>query len=225
MLKGRALFFLSALLSVLAISATASADTPRKNFGEVVAQLYADKTFVVSPTSLNVVLHIAKDASRGKTADEIAPLLFDDNLQAQYPIKDTDENLLNTSGVWISSRFPGRSAFDALLSRKYGAVLARVSFTNGEGEDAVGKWIARFSNGDLHGMPLDNLTAFVIANIQVFDGKWYKPFDPKNTKPDTFHGQSGDEPIQMMSESGTFYYAGAGGETVALDYAGPYRIL
>lgn len=86
--KGRAPVFGLLLCFALVTGATASAEAPRKSFADVVARLYADKTFVVSPTSLNVVLHIAKDASRGRTAAEIEPLLFDDAMQARNATQD-----------------------------------------------------------------------------------------------------------------------------------------
>ena len=225
MLKGRRLFFVVLVCAALN-SATASADAPRKNFANVVAQIYSDESFVVSPTSLNIVLHIAKDASRGKTADEIVPLLFDDNLDEQFPRPGTDASILSASGVWISSQSPGNAEFNALFVRKYGGSVTRVSFRNGEGQNAVGKWIAKLSNGDLHGLPLDGLTEFVIANIQIFKAAWVHPFNPVDTKRNTFNGRHGKEAVQMMSRWGMLpYHEDSYGQTAALDYAGPYQLV
>ena len=211
-------------MSLALVVPTAAA--PKETFDDVVARMFADKTFVVSPTSLNVVLHIAKDASRGRTADEIAPLLFDDDLQAQNTAIDSGTKFTNASGVWISSEFPGNPKFNALISREYGVTVARVNFVNGDGQKVIADWVARLTDGTLRGLQLTPETEFVLANIQVFDGKWTEPFDPQDTKSETFHGRRGDEMAPMMSRTGIFlYYASALGQTVILKYAGPYRIL
>ncbi|HEY1726746.1 MAG TPA: serpin family protein [Candidatus Baltobacteraceae bacterium] len=135
-------------------------------------------------------------------------------------------SFLNGSGVWISRQFPGSRKFNARFARKYGGTVSRVSFANGEGQQAIGMWISRLSSGDLRGFPIDPRTLFVIANIQVFDGNWASPFDSKDTRPDTFHGRNGDETAQMMWGHGvSSYRAGKFGEVAALDYNGPYRLL
>ena len=217
---------LAAIILAVALVAPTPVSSSRKSFGEVIAQLNAGKTFVVSPTSLNVVLHIARDASRGRTAAEVEPLLFDDAMQARNATQDSGVRLLSSSGVWISNRFPGSQKFDALFSHKYGGTVSHVSFESGEGERAIETWISRLSGGDLRGYPIDPLTLFVIANIQVFHGNWALPFDSKNTRPDTFHGRHGDETAQMMwGHDVSSYRAGEYGELAALDYAGPYRLL
>jgi len=69
MLKGRSREALAAFLLLLTFVMPASGDSPKRTFGDVVAQMYADKTFVVSPTSLNV------DTFRGRSGKETAQMM------------------------------------------------------------------------------------------------------------------------------------------------------
>jgi serpin B len=65
-------------------------------------------------------------------------------------------------------------------------------------------------------------TRLVLVNATYFNAAWAQPFGANSTQATTFHGRSGDVPVQMMSASldEVPYAVGIGWQAVSLPYAG-----
>ena len=157
-----------ALVGVALVCMPASAKTSA--FGFLIAKAYGGDTIVVSPTSLNDVLHVLKDASRGQTAREIEPLLFNDGPQQRIVAESGDIGLSSENAIWIDPRYHSTSDFERLFQSKYHGTIVRSTFANGDGQRAIAAWITRLSGGDLHGFALPATTRAVVANITTFHG-------------------------------------------------------
>jgi len=213
-----------AFLYVAVLTAISSGDVNR--LGSVVARISADKTFIISPTSFNVALHIAEAGSSGQTAREIRPLLLPIEPQSSSVAVAGDVQTSSATKIWISKRFHSRPAFERIARETYGAAIARVDFANGQGERDIASWLADSSKGVITSAPFSAETLAVVANVSTFHATWKRQFDPKLTTEAPFQGKRGRENAHLMLTARVLSYReDRYGKTVALDYAWPYRMI
>ncbi len=222
-MKARLPLLIRFMVIAMCLPALATA-SPSEEFNAFIAQTLAKQTFVISPSSLHVVLNASKDASRGETARQIASITGSDPQTRPENVPKAEET--SVTGIWVARQYQTSKAFRALFRRKYGGDVASVDFDNGDGQRVINDWIARLSANDLHGFSLPYGTDAVVANVSTFHGVWKHPFDPRLTMMSSFNGVNGPEPIPLMSRLDTFGYRDDSiGETVALDYVNGYRML
>jgi serpin B len=158
---------------------------------------------VFSPQGLSTAFAIVHEGARGQTADQIA-------LTLRFPVDRTtlgsafsalnfclarDSSATVSNSLWIQNGTNFRPAFLKNAEANFNAEIRIVDFESKDGREVVRKtldeWMCRqLENVGLKKPEPDDwnpLTRLVVANTVSMSGRWSKPFDPKNTKPEVFH--------------------------------------
>ena len=162
--------------------------------------------------------------ARGKTANEMRsvlgfrPLRF--NVHNSFR---TTLTLLNSANgqytLAVANRLFARDGFSIrrrfvnLVTRKYLAGLDELDFAgNPSGAAAfINHWVEQNTNNKIRNIVNANAVRnalLILANAIYFKGFWDKPFDPKYTRPGTFHVSSSQtKTVNMMHMTAKFAYS------------------
>jgi serpin B len=171
---------------------------------------------VISPYSIGTAMAMALTGARGETEAEMARVLKIELPPAEVP--DADQRL-NAS---LTERFAKEgvklSLANALHLTKYGALVADsykklladkfgAELFSGSDLAAINQWVKQKTDGKIDEIltHLDPYSVCVLLNAVYFKARWDSPFNPKQTKPGTFH-LSRDESVEvpMMRQAGRY---------------------
>ncbi len=191
-----------------------------------------------SPYSIASALAMAYAGAHGTTAEQMArvlgftldqarlhPAVAGLSRQMAAAASGPGQQLSIANALWLQKGSRLEPGFIALVNQNYGASLARVDFTRpAAAAAAINKWVDKHTDGmipelvnsgDVEGAQL------VLTNAIYFQGKWVKPFDKKNTRPQTFWLEpKKGKPVPTMHCTGRFDY---GQDAVCQVLALPYR--
>ncbi len=114
------------------------------------------------------------------------------------------------SSLWLNDKINFKQeTMDALANYYYAS-----SFRGEMGSDAFNQalrdWLAQQTGGLLKeqasGLTMDKETILALATTIYFRAKWAGEFSESNTRPETFHADSGDVTCDFMHQSGTNTY-------------------
>ncbi len=117
-----------------------------------------------------------------KLADEINALLK----------RTSAYELQIANALWVEKTYAIQPSFLSVLKPNYGAVLFPVDFKQ-RSEPVrlqINQWVAQQTNDRIQDLlaprSLTDLTKLVITNAVYFKGDWAKPFEPSQTRPESF---------------------------------------
>lgn len=198
-----------------------------------------------SPLSVSTALSMTMAGAKGETEKQLfTGLHFNQTVDCEEKVPplfrqyiqelSSDENKLyellmaNKLVIDQSLRSPETDNFKNVLSSNFDATIDSVNF-GADGEkikDKINTWVSektkRFISQLLSSAP-DPLTRAIILNGIFFKGKWEHPFEPDNTRNETFNNH-GSLPVQVgfMHQSGlhTPVRSENGSITLQLKYRG-----
>ena len=194
-----------------------------------------DANVFISPFSVSTVLQMVGNGAAGETRTEMQDVLKTAGLPAgtlneacrnlnQSLTSLPDATLNLADGIWYQNGIQLKPAFVAENKSYFLAELAGVDFGKPKSADTINSWAEKKTRGkikDVVQFPFPPLTRVILANAIYFKGKWVKPFDKSQTRPQVFHLPGGEEQAPLMWQRGHFnYQEGAGFQAVQLPYAG-----
>src|SRR5690606_1636858 len=175
-----------------------------------------------SPHSVYSVLAMAAEGADGETAEQMAKVLglekqegtsqfastHDGLAGLAYGLKGRGNNkdqhtLLTANALWLDKSFPIAPAYSQALEPYLhgGGGIFACDFTNRYPAEAdrIDQWCADNTRGRITSiMPEKSpeearLVKLVLTNAVFFEGKWVKPFEPKDTEKRVFTLADGSE--------------------------------
>jgi serpin B len=225
--------------------AVAADPTPGLNrFGSNLYEQLAkagQKNLILSPYSVSTALSMALAGANGQTRTEMARALGQPADSAAYhadlaamlerirKAANQGENVfLDANRVWLERDFTVLPDFRRTLESTYHAPFAAVDF-RGNVEAVrreINSWTEEQTKGrirDLFGPGvLNSDTRLVLTSAVYFYGKWEQPFNPSQTRPDSFTTGSGASvQTDFMNQTANFGYAETpAGQFLEMRYAG-----
>ena len=183
----------------------------------------ADENVIVSPLSVWLALAMTSNGAAGDTRTAIAktigvqPLDELDFNRASHELlaalrkADPAVTMEIANALWTQSGFPINPDFLNVSRQFYDAVSEGLDFEGkpDEAVAAVNAWVKKNTHGRIPAIisKVDRSTWPILTDAVYFKGIWSSRFDPKATRPRTFHVQA-DRQVRapMMVRSGEFPY-------------------
>jgi serpin B len=198
------------------------------------------ENLIFSPYSIGTVLAMVYSGSAGKTATEMAEVLYFPRQDWLDPVESgmrmsilatdtmpgTDFRLANA--IWAQEGFSFLPAYLARLEKYYDAPLTLVDFVEQSNREEsrikINHWVEEKTNNRIRDLIqpgiLDASTRLVLTNAIYFNGGWMFPFDKEATAPSLFH-ISKQESIKtdFMHQTGSYpYYEDEEIQAIGLPY-------
>lgn len=145
------------------------------------------------------------------------------------PGKGVELNLANS--LWARKGVAFRKEFLDRSRSFYGAEVADLNFDDPSAVNTINNWVDTETKGKIKEIvepPISADTVLFLINAIYFNGKWSKPFDPKQTEEAPFLMSSGaSKQHPLMRQQGEYpYLKGEGFQAAALPYGdGRYQMV
>ena len=160
------------------------------NFAEALFRLSLEegKNLVLSPLSVTYALTMTANGAEGETLAEFNSLNggIDVNNMNEYlcslthRMAETKESTVEIgNSVWANKQsFTVNEKFRETVLAYYGAEAAALDFSKKESADTINKWVSDRTDGmiDKAVDEIDPMTAMILINTVLFDGKWEVPY-------------------------------------------------
>ncbi|XP_029573488.1 alpha-1-antitrypsin [Salmo trutta] len=174
------------------------------------------KNVFFSPLSVSLVLAALSVGAKGQTHQQLfTGLGFNSSLLTQEQVDQAFQTILTQlnqkigvnltvgSALFLQNTFTPRPEFLEDLKRFYLSEGVTVDFTNtAKAIDTINTYVGDKTKGKIDKLvkDLDPTTVMYLLSFIYFKGKWEIPFNPEDTKEDTFHvDENTTVPVQMMS--------------------------
>ena len=181
-----------------------------------------EKSFVISPLSMQFLLGMILDGAQGETADEICRVLgyeagdvqaadaFASSMLEQLPAVDKQTTLSIADAIFVNDRCSILDSYRTSVVQNYDAAVSDLDFSNvGEATNRINQWCSDHTNGMITHV-LDQVDATVLAylmNAVYFKSRWKEPFPADATSPEKFFDEEGKEStVPMMKNTGSFLF-------------------
>lgn len=180
---------------------------------EMFPKLEDGNTFF-SPWSIYAALAMTYEGARGETATEMQKVFsFPDSevLRRDFACLHQTINAtgvpyeLNTANaLWGQQGYNFLDDYLQAVQTYYGGSLSDVDFAGNAmaAADRINEWVNGQTRGKIPEIVspdnFDSLTRLVLTNAIYFKGNWETEFDPRRTKEDDFHTDSGTVKVPMM---------------------------
>ena len=207
-----------------------------------------EKNIVFSPYSITSALAVTYAGAKGKTAGEMANVLwfpedqasfhsgykaFTDSIQLTGIEKGTVLKIANA--LWVQEDYKLRQDFLDLAESCYKAKGENVNFRLPEElektRQKINKWVEEITNNKIRDLipqgVLQEMTRLVITNAIWFNGNWVKPFDKKSTSSSIFNVNSSISVTTdfMHKKSDAGYYEDEEVQALELPYKGEKKSM
>jgi serpin B len=180
------------------------------------------RNVTISPWSLAVALAMLENGAHGTTLDQIAHTLGTPALSpgyqdvgwasllttlTQHSKAGNPTTLQSADALWLQAGLPMNEAFMRSMAASFQTGVWQVDFAHhlSSALDAVNKWVAAQTGNKITKLfdpnDVDRTTQLVLANAVHFHANWENPFDPANSRPDTFYGPGGPTTATYMEQS------------------------
>ena len=179
-----------------------------------------EKSFIISPLSMQFLLGMILDGAQGETADEICRVLgyeagdtqaaneFASTILEQLPGMDKKTTLSIGNAVFVNRLYSILDSYRSRVVQYYDAEVSNLDFTDvGGATNQINQWCSDRTNG-LIPKVLDQVDPNVLAclmNAVYFKGQWQQEFSADATADEKFVNESGKEStVPMMKNNGSF---------------------
>ena len=200
-----------------------------------------EENVFISPVSIAPALAMTYNGARGETKEKMAAVLGvagvelerlnDNNLAQLYLLQEADPSvkLQIANSLWGRDGIEFDAEFIARNEKYYNALLRELDFDSPAAAETINSWVKECTGGLIEEIiepPIDPLTILFLINAIYFQGDWSEPFDPENTREDTFYlPAGGTKSIPLMHRSGEFdYYEDNDFQAVRLPYGEKERL-
>jgi len=168
----------------------------------------------VSPASISIAFAMAHAGAKGETRDQLTAAFH-------YPPRTVETGFAGMLARWnetkpgvelgVANRLFGEQTVKfepAFLAATAGAGIEPLDFKSAPDPSRahINAWVAEQTHDKIRDLlPPSGVTSdtrLVLVNAVYFKAQWLDPFLPAATKPAVFHGQDGDESVQMMARTG-----------------------
>ena len=197
------------------------------------AEARPNENVIVSPLSAGLAVSMLANGATGATLAGIEQALATGiGLDALNPanaslaaaLRTEDVELAVANSLWAREGIPFLPTFLQQNRRFYQAEVATLDFNSPEAPRRINEWASRNTKGRITEMvrgPLDGDLIMYLMNAVYFKGRWQDEFQPRATRPRTFHAPGGDVQRPMMERTGSYGYLRADGvQGVRLPYRG-----
>lgn len=209
---------------------------------KLLEKLYAEgENVFFSPVSIATALAMTYNGARGETREKMAAVLGvenitperlnDNNLALFYLLQEADPavKLQIANSLWGREGTAFDQDFIDCNKKYYNAVLRELDFDSPAAARAINSWVKENTGGLIEEIvepPINPLTILFLINAIYFQGDWSEPFDPANTREDTFYLPAGEtKNIPLMHRHGKFdYYEDNDLQAVRLPYGKEKRL-
>lgn len=185
-------------------------------------QALGDQNVLLSPISVNIVLHMVLMGARGRTAYQMSAQMGNPSnaLMSELLRKMSSPGgnsrataLDHASAVLIQEGAPFNASYYREINQLFDASLATVQFGEGRGGDIVkevNEWASRKTRGRIPNFleeAPEETTKMLVLNAMYFKGDWKTKFDPEFTDKRVFRNQDGttvNVPIMFIIETFDF---------------------
>ena len=182
----------------------------------------SEKSFVISPLSLQFLLGMILDGAQGRTADEICEVLgygagevnsvneYCRSMLTQLPKLDSKTTLQIANAILVDKQGELLNGYKTAVANYYEAYVESVDFSNGPAAvSKVNSWCSRNTNGlitkIIDRIPAD--TYAILMNALYFKSKWSSPFKKSATADEYFTNEAGvKSKLMMMKQEKSFAY-------------------
>ena len=189
----------------------------------VIPQLLTDgsgENKACSPINIYMALAMLAEITDGESREQILSLLGSDDLNdlrteasavwnANYSNDGAVTSIL-ASSLWLNDKINFKQEAMDALAKYYYASSFRGEMGSAALDQALQNWINQQTGGLLKeqasGLTMDKETILALATTIYFRAKWAGEFSEGNTRPETFHADSGDVTCDFMHQSGTNTY-------------------
>ena len=182
------------------------------------------KSAFISPLSALTALQMAANGARGETAEEmqktLGGALSTDTLnQELFNYYESLRNTANASlkyanSIWMTDNehFKVNKRFVDIINDTFRAALVCAPLAEDSTTDAINDWCGKNTDGMIPKLleygDLDPNTVMVLLNSLTFDGLWGIPFSDNKCSNGTFHGETRDTTVKMMTNEEYGYICG-----------------
>ena len=181
-----------------------------------------EKSFIISPLSMQLLLGMILDGAQGGTADEICQVLgyeagsiqaanaFASTMLEQLPAVDKTTTLSIGNAVFVNQSFTILDGFRSSVVQYYDAEVSNLDFADSESATGrINQWCADRTNGLIDHV-LDQVDPAILAflmNAVYFKGQWKNKFPAETTAQERFVDENGHEStVPMMKNDASFLY-------------------
>ena len=204
-----------------------TAELYRGYFADMMLLLLSDQeeeSAVMSPVNIWMATAMLAEITDGKTRQEILDAFGVKNIEALrdqaakiwglcYKDDGREKTILGNS-LWLNNTLAYKGRAVQTLADSYYASVFRGRMGTEEYGSLLRKWIDDMTGGLLadqtKGLELPEGTALALVSTVWHETKWDAEFDPKQTKPGTFHSPKGDTEAEFMHSdwaAGMYYRA------------------
>lgn len=188
-----------------------------------ILQTLGEQNVLLSPVSVNIVLHMVLLGARGRTAYQMSAQMGNPSsaLMSELLRKmslpggaNRATALDHASAVLIQEGAPFNESYYREINQLFDASLATVQFAQGRGSDVVkevNEWASKKTRGRipqfLEEIPEES-TKMLVLNAMYFKGDWKTKFDPEFTDNRVFRNYDGSSVrVPIMFIIHTFKFA------------------
>lgn len=184
-------------------------------FDKVTAATSVDSNVFISPLSVAYALALTYNGAAGDTRKEIAATLAMDDLTAEQinesfaglteVLTGADPSVITTiaNAIWYTPRLTLVPEYGDICRDYFDARVSALDFMQEWAADTINNWASENTHGKIKKVfepPLDPNLVFILANAVYFKANWTFPFDPEETRTDSFYMADG------VSMSADFMY-------------------
>ena len=165
-----------------------------------------EKSFIISPLSMQFLLGMILDGAQGGTADEICQVLgyepgsiqaanaFASTMMEQLPAVDKTTTLSIGNAVFVNQSFTILDGFRSSVVQYYDAEVSNLDFADSESATGrINQWCADRTNGLIDHVldQVDPATLAFLMNAVYFKSRWEDVFHKEATTKQPFHYADG----------------------------------
>ncbi len=194
------------------------------------------ENLVLSPLSVTYALTLTANGAEGETLGEFNALNggIDVVRMNEYlfsltkRMATTTESTVNVANsVWTNANgFAVNEAFAAVAEKYYDAATEALDFTKQASADTINRWVSDHTDGMIPKAvdDIDPMTAMLLINTVLFDGKWAKEYEEYQIREDMFRNADGSETaVDFLHSTENSYFAVENGVGFTKDYKDGYR--
>ncbi|CAH0546710.1 unnamed protein product [Brassicogethes aeneus] len=179
--------------------------------------------FLVSPFSIQVVLALTSEGTKGETFDQLTSAVgIPKNMSTRHReykilLKSLNINLevlklLSANTIYVQDQNPLKEEYQDIARQVYFADIQNINFTDKTyAVNVINKWVEEHTYDKIQNLispnNLNALTSVILVNTLYFLGKWAQPFKVGKTRIGGFTTMSGSVvQVPFMKHVGKFKY-------------------